>query len=146
MNERLNALIHGDTFNRAFQRKAEFQSSRPQMQHSSFWWAEKVEEEVDEMWRETSNEPTPEEKAKMLAESADVFLSLVGYWQSFGVSPEVARLAVLNKLDEIEQRYPVDLFDGSNGLTFNQNYAIARGRSPYLPDGAGTEIELWNSD
>lgn len=150
MKENLKRIIRnvtgGDSFERSFQRHADFQEPRTQMRQSTFWWVEKMGQEQTELWQTTWNEPTEEQKDEMLRESADVFLTLIGYWQSFGISPQVARMAVMQKLDEIEQRYPVELFDGANGLTYDQNYALARGQdNSYLPEGAGTEIEIWNS-
>lgn len=110
-----------------FERHAGFQAERPQMQHSTEWWVEKIGHENDELYLVANQYPlTRAEMMTQLFESADVMLSLVGYWQSLGVSPELATKVVLLKLEELEVRYPTHMFDFSNGRSFEENYREAR--------------------
>lgn len=115
-----------DSLEQIFQRHAVFEVERPQMRHSTVWWAEKIDHEQDELYEVTSNEPTRKERLAMLDESADVMISLVGFWRSMGVSADLALRVVLGKFEEIEVRYPTTLFDNTNGRTFEENYAEAR--------------------
>ncbi|MDO8686116.1 MAG: hypothetical protein Q7J78_05535, partial [Clostridiales bacterium] len=118
--ERFDGLVAAQDRNRRMegsQEHARFEIERPQMLHSTVWWAEKIDHEQDELYVVTSNEPTRRQRLEMLDESADIMLALVGFWRSMGVGPGLATKIVLQKLEEIEVRYPTYMFDYTNGKT-----------------------------
>ncbi len=107
-----------------FEEIEQFEEDRPAMRHSPIWWLEKMQEEWAELYVITSNDVLEQDIPEMLRESADVFLTWVGFMKSIGVSPKVAVEAIYSKLDEIHQTYPPELFDGS--IPFEEAYKIAR--------------------
>jgi NTP pyrophosphatase (non-canonical NTP hydrolase) len=107
-----------------FQEHEVFEEDRPAMHHFPIWWLEKHQEELDELYVITSNDPLEQDKPRMLEELADVFLTTVGFARSIGATPKEFEEAVIAQIDKMHQTYPVELFDGS--IPFAEAYKIAR--------------------
>lgn len=118
-----------------FREHDDLEEERPALKHSPIWWLEKNREEWSEAYVITSNDPLEQDKPEMLKEGADMFWSWVGYMRSIGATPSEVEDAIYSKMDQIHQRYPVELFDGS--IPFEEAYKIAR------PDKAKA-IDVYN--
>lgn len=105
--------------------QAAFETPRRQMQISPVTATERLGKEVDELYVGLHPEPNLWEWGEIASEVADVFLYLVVVANRYGID---IGGAVTNKLAYNQQRFPVALFDGSNGKSFADNYAEAKRR------------------
>lgn len=84
---------------------------------------ESTEHEVNELYDELYDPATPEQKTKIAAELADVFIFLLGIANYYNIDAETA---IEQKIIRNEERFPVSLFDGTNGKTYQENYETAK--------------------
>lgn len=110
------------TFEGLWQRVDTFNRQRPDMRHSVIFHGEKGQEEADELLDAIRHK----EHFEVDSESGDVLINWIQLQQARGISFGVALEMVNQKLSELETRYPSSRFDGSNGLSYEQNYAECR--------------------
>lgn len=88
-----------------------FQSERRTMkQHDRpIGIIEKTEKELDELFAESVDFPTPEQKEKIASELADCFIYLLVYSNFYGIE---ADKAIVDKVAINRERFPVSLWNG----------------------------------
>ncbi len=104
---------------------AQFEAPRKQMQISPIAAMEHMEREFDELYVGLYDNPTQEQTREIASEIADVFLFLVIIANRYDI--DIAS-ATTEKLAYNHERFPVELFDGTNGKTFKENYEEAKRR------------------
>ena len=100
-----------------------FEAPRKQMQISPIGAMERMEQKMDELYVELVDEPNLWEWGGIASEIADVFLFLCVVANRYGV--DIGE-ATEKKIAQNEQRFPIILFDGSNGKPFKENYEEAK--------------------
>lgn len=103
----------------------QFEAPRKQMQISPIAAVERMERESTELFETLYPEPNLWQWGEIASEVADVFLFLIVVANRYGI--DIAE-ATTKKLEQNHQRFPVELFDGTNGKTFQENYAEAKRR------------------
>lgn len=117
-----------NTIDEVFDRHKTFEDVRPQMKHYPFWYSERLRIENEELGHALVDNPTPEQMEEIKAEMADCYLFLIGLANRYGMEAADVVDAIHRKLDMNEERFPVELFNGTNGQSFKENYAEAKRR------------------